>query len=50
MESHSLQNGVCARQFKEGEPAYRCTDCQKDSYCIQCLPCFRVFLPKNAKF
>ena len=33
--------GVCAAQFRPGEPAYMCTFCGSDPTCIQCVRCFK---------
>jgi hypothetical protein len=33
--------GVCAAQFKPGEPAYMCGYCATDPTCIQCVRCYR---------
>ncbi|KAI0465365.1 hypothetical protein LJB42_000597 [Komagataella kurtzmanii] len=30
----------CARQFKQGEPIYRCYECGFDETCVMCMHCF----------
>lgn len=34
--------GVCAAQFRPGEPAYMCTSCASDPTCVQCVACFKL--------
>ena len=32
--------GICAKQMKPGDVAWRCLDCEKDPTCIICKDCF----------
>ena len=32
--------GVCAKEIKAGDVAWKCEDCEKDPTCIICLDCF----------
>ncbi|ETO29058.1 hypothetical protein RFI_08066 [Reticulomyxa filosa] len=34
------ERGVCGREMKHKEPAYKCNECGVDGGCIQCVECF----------
>lgn len=40
LEALVPHNGLCGRQFLEGEPVYRCIDCGFDDTCVLCVRCF----------
>ena len=33
---------VCGHKFKNGDPVYRCSDCQQDPTCVMCLSCYHA--------
>jgi Proteolysis_6 C-terminal/Putative zinc finger in N-recognin (UBR box)/E3 ubiquitin-protein ligase UBR1-like, winged-helix domain len=41
IKTNHSDSGVCAKQWRQGDVAFRCRTCQTDPTCAICLECFR---------
>jgi hypothetical protein len=41
-ESMPTAIGVCAKEIMDGDVAWHCEDCERDSTCVMCQNCFEM--------
>ncbi|XP_043259405.1 E3 ubiquitin-protein ligase UBR2 [Colletes gigas] len=45
-----MDNTVCSKVFKMGDPTYSCRECSADLTCVLCVDCFKQSTHRNHKY